>query len=82
MSVLKIRNPETGEWEVVSGGGTGGEAGPAGPQGEKGDTGPKGDTGATGAAGYSPVRGTDYWTAADIAEIKGYVDTAILNGSW
>lgn len=24
MSVLKIRNPETGEWEVVSGGGTGG----------------------------------------------------------
>ena len=24
MSVLKIRNPETGEWKVVSGGGTGG----------------------------------------------------------
>ena len=32
--------------------------------------------------GYSPVRGTDYWTDADIAEIKGYVDSAILNGSW
>ena len=32
--------------------------------------------------GYSPVRGTDYWTDADKAEIKGYVDTAILNGSW
>jgi len=29
-----------------------------------------------------PVRGTDYWTAADIAEIKGYVDEAILNGAW
>lgn len=29
-----------------------------------------------------PVRGTDYWTAADIAEIKGYVDNAILNGAW
>lgn len=27
MSVLKIRNPETGEWEVVSGGGTGGGLG-------------------------------------------------------
>lgn len=44
--------------------------------------GPKGDTGSPGAAGYTPVRGTDYWTAADIAEIKGYVDSAILNGSW
>lgn len=42
------------------------------------------DTGvkAKGENGYTPVRGTDYWTAADIAEIKGYVDTAILNGSW
>lgn len=45
----------------------------------KGD---KGDTGATGAAGYSPVRGTDYWTASDIAEIKSYVDEAILGGAW
>jgi len=32
--------------------------------------------------GYSPVRGTDYWTEADKTEIKGYVDSAILNGSW
>lgn len=45
-----------------------GPTGPSGPQGEKGD---KGDTGATGAtgptgpAGYTPVKGTDYWTAAD-----------------
>lgn len=31
---------------------------------------------------YTPVRGTDYWTAEDIAEIKAYVDDAILNGSW
>ena len=35
--------------------------------------GPKGDT---------PVRGTDYWTADDIAEIKSYVDDAILGGAW
>ena len=35
-----------------------------------------------GDAGYSPVRGTDYWTAADKAEIKSYVDDAILNGAW
>lgn len=48
----------------------------------KGDTGSKGDKGDTGAAGYSPVRGTDYWTASDIAEIKSYVDNAILGGAW
>ena len=29
-----------------------------------------------------PVRGTDYWTASDIAEIKSYVDDAILGGAW
>lgn len=44
-----------------------------GPQGEKGDP---------GADGYTPVRGTDYWTEEDIAEIQSYVDNAILNGEW
>ena len=37
----------------------------------------KGSTGATGAAGedgYTPVRGTDYWTSDDIATIQSYVD--------
>lgn len=53
-----------------------GETGPQGPQGETGAT------GATGADGYTPVRGTDYWTAADIAEIKAYVDDAIVGGTW
>ena len=38
--------------------------------------------GPAGANGKTPVRGTDYWTAADIAEIKSYVDDAILNGEW
>ena len=37
-----------------------------GPQGPQGPQGPKGDTG---AAGYTPVRGVDYWTAADKQEI-------------
>jgi hypothetical protein len=32
--------------------------------------------------GYSPVRGTDYWTEEDKAEIKSYVDEAILGGAW
>ena len=42
----------------------------------------KGDKGDKGDPGYSPVRGTDYWTASDIAEIKSYVDNAILGGAW
>lgn len=45
----------------------------------KGAQGSKGDTG---DAGYSPVRGKDYWTPADIAEIQSYVDEAILGGEW
>ena len=32
--------------------------------------------------GYTPVRGTDYWTEEDKAEIKAYVDEAILGGEW
>jgi hypothetical protein len=32
--------------------------------------------------GATPVRGTDYWTEADKAEIKSYVDEAILGGAW
>ena len=35
-----------------------------------------------GKRGKAPVRGTDYWTEADKAEIKSYVDEAILGGSW
>lgn len=51
-------------------------------QGPKGDTGADGHQGIAGADGYTPVRGTDYWTDADKAEIKGYVDEAILGGAW
>lgn len=32
--------------------------------------------------GGTPERGVDYWTAADIAVIKSYVDDAILKGAW
>lgn len=35
-----------------------------------------------GEDGYSPIRGKDYWTDADKAEIKSYVDEAILGGAW
>ena len=88
-----------------------GDIGPQGPAGEKGDKGepgndgapgPKGDQGEVGpqgpagADGYTPVKGTDYFTESDIAAIKeglatnAYVDeklgdidaalTAILGG--
>ena len=45
--------------------------------GLKGDKGDKGDTGATGADGYTPVKGTDYWTAADKAEMVDDVLAAL-----
>lgn len=35
-----------------------------------------------GGTSYTPVRGVDYWTEEDIAEIKSYVDEAILGGAW
>ena len=38
--------------------------------------------GSKGSAGKTPVRGTDYWTDADKAEIKSYVEDAILGGAW
>ena len=35
-----------------------------------------------GPAGDTPERGVDYWTETDIAEIKTYVEDAILEGKW
>ena len=32
--------------------------------------------------GYTPEKGKDYWTEEDIAQIKSYVDDAILGGEW
>ena len=31
---------------------------------------------------YTPQKGVDYWTEEDKAEIKAYVDDAILGGAW
>lgn len=38
-----------------------------------------------GADGYTPVKGTDYWTTEDIAGIQSYIDTQIggaIDGSY
>ena len=43
----------------------------------KGDKGDKGDTGDPGADGYTPVKGTDYWTESDKAEIVDDVLAAL-----
>ena len=74
-----------------------GEQGPEGPQGPKGETGetgatgpegpqgPKGDTGATGPAGadgYTPVKGTDYYTEADKSEMVAAVKAALSAETW
>ena len=48
-------------------------------KGPKGDAGTSGEPGRDGA---TPQRGVDYWTDADKAEIKSYVDDAILGGAW
>ena len=49
-------------------------------KGEKGDKGDTGATGLKGADGKTPVKGTDYWTAADKAEIVA--DTLAALPKW
>lgn len=56
--------------------------GTPGKDGADGVDGKDGTDGTNGADGYTPVRGTDYWTESDKAEIKAYVDNSILNGAW
>ena len=55
-----------------------------GPKGDIGDTGPQGiqgPQGEQGPAGYTPVRGTDYWTDADKQEIIDAVIASFTNGN-
>lgn len=61
--------PSRGETGPKGDKGDKGDTGDTGPQGPQGETGPKGDTGAQGPAGATPVKGTDYFTAADKAEL-------------
>ena len=58
-----------------------GAPGAPGAQGEKGEKGEKGDPGTPGAPGKTPVRGTDYWTAADKQEIVNSVIAALPDGT-
>lgn len=56
--------------------------GSKGSAGADGKDGVDGRNGIDGVDGRTPIRGVDYWTDADKAEIKSYVDNAILNGAW
>lgn len=60
--------------------------GTQGPQGPEGPEGQPGKDGSPGKDGYTPVRGTDYWTSDDISTINSYIsttiDNALLKGSW
>ena len=51
-----------------------GPAGPIGPQGIQGEAGPQGIQGPAGPAGQAPVRGVDYWTPEDVAEINAHIE--------
>ena len=51
--------------------------GDKGDKGEKGDTGEQGIQGERGTDGHTPVKGTDYWTASDKAEIVAEVTAAL-----
>ena len=60
-----------------------GDTGETGPKGDKGEKGDKGDTGETGPKGengvngYTPLKGTDYFTDADKAEMVSSVIAAL-----
>lgn len=62
-----------------------GDTGAAGPQGPKGDTGetgaqgPQGLQGEPGTNGTTPVKGVDYWTAADQTSIINQLKTATFS---
>lgn len=60
--------------------GVNGKDGINGNDGEPGKDGINGKDGKDGADGYTPVKGVDYWTDEDKAEIKQYIDTELLGG--
>ena len=78
---------ETGPQGDTGPQGATGPQGPQGPKGEPGATGPQGPAGATGPqgpqgpAGATPVKGTDYFTAADKAELVSDVLAALPNAN-
>lgn len=57
--------------------GSNGKDGATGATGPQGPAGKDGAQGPAGADGKTPIRGTDYWTEADIAAINAYIDAKV-----
>lgn len=55
--------------------------GPKGDTGPAGPAGPAGAAGSQGPAGYTPVKGKDYFTDADIQSLKTYYAPAYTYGT-
>ena len=75
-----VQGPKGADGKAGAQGPTG-PAGPQGKQGIQGPTGPKGADGKDGVNGKTPVKGTDYFTTAEInsikSDLKKYIDTEI-----
>ena len=70
MNILKIRNDANSPWtDIVA---------LVGPAGQTGQTGPQGPVG---PAGYTPIKGTDYWTDTDKQEIINAVIASFTDGN-
>ena len=85
MNVLKIRNDANSPWTdivaLVGPAGPAGQTGPQGPAGKDGEIGQTGPQGPVGPAGYTPIKGTDYWTDADKQEIINAVIASFTDGN-
>lgn len=77
LAALKGEKGDKGDKGDTGATGPQGEPGAQGEKGDKGDTGAQGPQGEPGADGYTPVKGIDYWTTADKAEIVDDVLAAL-----
>lgn len=84
MEVLKYRIDGTSEWkDIIALQGKPGEKGKPfeykdfTPEQLESLVGPKGEPGKDGLNGYTPIRGTDYWTKEDIEVIEKHCNSYI-----
>lgn len=77
---FSVRNGSKGSAGEKGETGAVGPRGPAGADGKDGSPGKNGVDGKDGSDGYTPVRGVDYWTAADKQEIINEVSAATGGG--
>lgn len=78
-STYTVTNGEKGDTGAPGPKGERGEKGERGDTGAKGETGARGATGAKGADGYTPVKGVDYFTDEEKAEMVADVTEAVKN---